>query len=123
MLESFFTEIQILSQCDHPNIVRFIDASFNGTLVKEIIAVRKTSVEYSALDYVDTRGQCLKDGDDNDENSMFIKRKTGVCYCVLKLARHGELFKILEHTDKFTDKLARSLFKQLITGNIIISEG
>jgi hypothetical protein len=32
------------------------------------------------------------------------------------LARHGELYKMLEHTDKFSDLLARSLFTQLISG-------
>lgn len=48
---------------------------------------------------------------------MVIKRKSNVCYCVLKLARHGELFKILEHTEKFSDSLARSLFLQLLQGN------
>ncbi len=37
MLESFFKEIKILSHCDHPNIVKLIDASFNGTLIKEAL--------------------------------------------------------------------------------------
>jgi serine/threonine protein kinase len=35
MLESFFQEVSILSFCDHPNIVRLLHASFNGTLIKE----------------------------------------------------------------------------------------
>jgi serine/threonine protein kinase len=35
MLENFYNEIKILSYCRHPNIVRLLDASFNGTIVKE----------------------------------------------------------------------------------------
>lgn len=49
-----------------------------------------------------------------------MKRKTNICYCVLKLAAHGELFKLLESTERFTDSLARSLFQQLIEGNSLI---
>lgn len=35
MLESFYSEVKILSYCRHPNIVRILDASFDGTLIKE----------------------------------------------------------------------------------------
>jgi hypothetical protein len=45
-----------------------------------------------------------------EEGQIVVKRKSNVCYIVLKLARHGELYKMLEHTDKFSDLLARSLF-------------
>lgn len=41
---------------------------------------------------------------------MIVKRKTNICYCVLKLAKYGELFKILENTEKFTDSLSRTMF-------------
>ena len=47
---------------------------------------------------------------------QIVKRKTNVCYCVLKLAGHGELFKIVESTDKFSESITRSLFVQLIDG-------
>jgi len=40
MLDSFFNEIKILSHCRHPNIVKLIDASFNGTLIKERVSLR-----------------------------------------------------------------------------------
>jgi serine/threonine protein kinase len=54
MLLSFFKEIEILSQCRHPNIVRLLDASFNGVMTKEAISqIRKTSVEYSKIDQLD----------------------------------------------------------------------
>ena len=38
MLESFFNEIKILSHCRHPNIVKLLDASLNGTLIKERVS-------------------------------------------------------------------------------------
>jgi hypothetical protein len=34
-LECFFREISILSECDHPNIVKVKTASFNGEMVTE----------------------------------------------------------------------------------------
>lgn len=33
------------------------------------------------------------------------------------MAAHGELFKLIESTERFTDSVARSLFRQLIEGN------
>ena len=83
--------------------MKLIDASFNGTLVKEVLSVRKTSVEYSAIDQNDLTAHSIKDGDDNDDSQMLLKRRTNICYCVLRLARHGELFKFLEYTEKFSD--------------------
>ena len=49
MLESFFREIEILSKCRHKNIVKLLDASFNGTLIKEALPIRKTSVDNTAI--------------------------------------------------------------------------
>ena len=40
LLTSFYKEIQVLSKCHHPNIVKFIDGSLDGTLVKEAFSVR-----------------------------------------------------------------------------------
>jgi hypothetical protein len=89
-----------------------MDASFNGTLVKEVLSVRKTSVEHSMIEQVETSFSTLmRDGEETEGEQILLKRKTSICYCVLKLARHGELFKFLEHTDKFSDLLSRSLFK------------
>ena len=34
-LECLFTEINILTECRHPNVVKILDASFDGTLIKE----------------------------------------------------------------------------------------
>jgi len=35
MLENFYSEIKILTYCRHPNIVRLIDASFDGVMINE----------------------------------------------------------------------------------------
>ena len=45
-----------------------------------------------------------------------IRRKTGVCYYVMKLAQYGELFHFVERTDRFTERFARSLYLQLLQG-------
>ncbi len=37
-LECFHTEIDILSTCNHPNIVKINAASFDGTIVKELVS-------------------------------------------------------------------------------------
>jgi len=38
------------------------------------------------------------------------RRKSGVCYYVMRLAEYGELYKFIEHTERFSERLARSLF-------------
>jgi len=45
MLESFYREIKILSYCRHPNIVKLLDASFNGTLIKEVVPTQSENSE------------------------------------------------------------------------------
>lgn len=55
MLECFFKEITILSYCRHPNIVKLLYASFDGTLIKEeVIPLRKASVEHSVIESIKT---------------------------------------------------------------------
>lgn len=34
-LECLFREINILTECRHPNIVKILDASFDGMIIKE----------------------------------------------------------------------------------------
>ena len=34
-VDCLFTEINILTECRHPNVVKILDASFEGTIVKE----------------------------------------------------------------------------------------
>lgn len=35
VLECLFREINILTECRHPNIIKILDASFDGTIIKE----------------------------------------------------------------------------------------
>lgn len=37
-LECLYKEIKILQECDHPNIAKIIEASFDGVLIKEHIS-------------------------------------------------------------------------------------
>jgi serine/threonine protein kinase len=116
MLESFFNEIQILARCRHPNIVKIFDASFSGTMIKEAYPVRKSSIERSLISMQDCRIDTFT-SDRDDESSLILKRTDKICYCVLKLAENGELYKMIESTDRFSESLSRTLFKQLIYGN------
>lgn len=34
-VDCLFTEINILTECRHPNVVKILDASFDGTIIKE----------------------------------------------------------------------------------------
>ena len=45
-LECLFQEINILTECRHPNVVKILDCSFDGTYVKEepILKLQKPSV-------------------------------------------------------------------------------
>jgi hypothetical protein len=36
-LDCFYTEIEILSECNHPNVIKIKSASFDGTIVKELV--------------------------------------------------------------------------------------
>jgi serine/threonine protein kinase len=65
MLESFFKEITILSYCKHPNIVKLLYSSFNGTLIKEATPLRKCSVEHSAIETINTESR--EDADNLDD--------------------------------------------------------
>lgn len=34
-VDCLFTEINILTECRHPNVVKILDANFDGTIIKE----------------------------------------------------------------------------------------
>jgi len=38
-LECLFTEINILTECRHPNVVKILDASFDGMIRKEELII------------------------------------------------------------------------------------
>ncbi len=45
-----------------------------------------------------------------------LKRKTQLCYYVMKLAEYGELYSFIEHTDRFDDKMTKYVLTQLLEG-------
>lgn len=47
---------------------------------------------------------------------IVMKRKTNICYYVMKLASYGELFKLVQGTERFSENLSRSIFIQLLEG-------
>ena len=78
--ESFYREVRLLSQCNHPNVVKVFEASVDGTLSRP-------------------------DGS---------RELNHVCYCVLELAHYGELYRLISTTEKLSETLARTLFRQII---------
>ena len=45
---------------------------------------------------IDTAAKIEFDSENSDLTEMTqVKRKTSICYCVLKLASHGEVFKMI----------------------------
>jgi hypothetical protein len=69
--------------------------------VSTITTTVKSAVHYSEEDrdqMIDTTSKDLE-----SKETVLVKRKTNLCYCVLKLAAHGELYKMLECTEKLSD--------------------
>lgn len=52
----------------------------------------------------------------NDEEYVTIKRKSKLCYYVMKLAEYGELYKFIEHSGRFDECFTKYMFNQLIEG-------
>ena len=50
------------------------------------------------------------------EEYLIVKRKTQLCYYVMKLAEYGELYSFIEHTDRFEDNMVRYILDQLLEG-------
>lgn len=42
-----------------------------------------------------------------EDEYLIVKRKSEVCYYVMKLAEYGELYSFIEHTDRFTEDMTR----------------
>ena len=47
---------------------------------------------------------------------VLLKRKTKICFYVMKLAEFGELYSYIEHTERFEETMSRYIFKQLLEG-------
>ena len=137
-LECLIKEIKILSDCDHGNVAKIIEASLNGVLIKEY-TVSASSEQAASGCFMQTSSSSQQQQMDLDSlnaqpsssssSSSFseesredrdypvrVSRKRKVCYYVMKLAEYGELFKFIEHTDRFSERFARTLYSQLIHG-------
>lgn len=53
---------------------------------------------------------------EEEEEYVIVKRKTEVCYYVMKLAEYGELYSFIEHTDRFNEDMTRYILDQLVDG-------
>jgi serine/threonine protein kinase len=54
--------------------------------------------------------------DEAKERYLIVKRKTNLCYYVMKLAEYGELYSFIEHTDRFEESMVRYILDQLLEG-------
>jgi serine/threonine protein kinase len=50
------------------------------------------------------------------EEYLTLKRKTSLCYYVMKLAEYGELYSFIEHTDRMEEPMVRYILDQLLEG-------
>lgn len=103
-LECLIKEVKILADCDNPHIAKILEASLDGMLVKQYAQQPSNSLLVPAeaeapLPFVER-----------------VRRKSGVCYYAMRLAEYGEIYKFIEHTERFSERLARSLYLQLMQG-------
>lgn len=49
-----------------------------------------------------------------EKEYLVVKRKTGLCYYVMKLAEYGELYSFIENTEPFNEHMTRYLLDQLL---------
>lgn len=93
-----------MSECDHQNVAKILEASFDGVISKYPINNDISSPLAEERDKGELKTQ------DECESSPKFKKTFKVCYYVMKLAEYGELFRFIEHTDRFSERLARSIF-------------
>ena len=49
-----------------------------------------------------------------EKEYLVVKRKTELCYYVMKLAEYGELYSFIENTEPFNEHMTRYLLDQLL---------
>jgi len=49
--------------------------------------------------------------EDQDVEPVVVKRRGPICYYVMNLAKYGELYRLVEMNDRFSEPLVRYLFK------------
>lgn len=62
------------------------------------------------------RSSAKKKEESPEEEYLVVKRKTEVCYYVMKLAEYGELYSFVEHTERFDENMTRYIFEQVLEG-------
>ena len=50
------------------------------------------------------------------DEPQVLKRQGPICYYVMNLAKYGDLYRLVEYNDRFSEGLVRHLFLQLIEG-------
>jgi len=118
-LDGFYTEIEILAECNHPNVVKIKAASFDGTLVKELIKPAGVDEEGTGKQVSRSLQKLMGTNCSNSDSSdtqQVLKRKTKVCYYVMKLAEYGELYRLVDMNERLSEDLIRHFFSQLIEG-------
>ena len=65
---------------------------------------------------ISQRGSAIKKHESIEGEYLVVKRKTEVCYYVMKLAEYGELYSFIEHTERFDESMTRYIFDQVLEG-------
>lgn len=99
------------------NVIKIKDASFDGTIVKEICLESSCSSDETSDDRVLLQLKYLSlHNESNSDDSRIIKRQHPICYYVMSFARYGELYRLIEMNERLSDNLIRYLFIQLLQG-------
>lgn len=143
-LEGLFSEISILADCDHKNIVKIKAANFDGVIVKKLCQVDyneesllRRCTDSSSNDGSETVSRQIKNisglecsllaeedrleagqsyGSDDNMEPIIVKRQGPICYYVMNFAKYGELYRLVEINERLSEPLVRYLFKQLMDG-------
>jgi len=74
-LECLFTEINILTECRHPNVVKILDASFDGMIRKEELIIpteEQTCNSKEKLSKNSLKPKNLKEYNENDNGKFHV---------------------------------------------------
>lgn len=141
-LECLFSEISILADCDHQNIVKIKAANFDGVIVKLMCPASQDKASLlrrgrhndssSSSDHVTRQinnfsdSMLLAEEDrleaqgtysaEGDVEPVVVKRRGPICYYVMNFAKYGELYRLVEINERLSEPLVSYLFKQLMDG-------
>ena len=140
-LECLYSEISILADCDHKNIVKIKAANFDGVIVKlmcqesqspdallkrngtdsssngseavtrQINEVTKQSDELLLAEEDRLEAGRSSYGSEEEHEPVVVKRQGPICYYVMNFAKYGELYRLIEINERLSEPLVRYLFK------------